>query len=171
MSTSSSPEVWLRGPLPEVPSLLQPVAHCLLQAQEELTKLMHDFPEALLWKKPAGVAAPGFHLKHIPGVIDRLYTYAKGESLSDEQFSYLKAEETETNSVTELVNVCNDRISLFIEQLKTFNEADLPAKRTVGRAQLPSTVSGLLFHAAEHTMRHLGQLIVTVKVLTSDEKQ
>jgi len=26
---------------------------------------------------------------------------------------------------------------------------------------------GCLFHAAEHTMRHLGQLIVTVKVLKS----
>jgi uncharacterized damage-inducible protein DinB len=37
--------------------------------------------------------------------------------------------------------------------------------RGVGRAQLPSTVLGLLFHAAEHTQRHVGQLLVTVRVL------
>jgi uncharacterized damage-inducible protein DinB len=35
----------------------------------------------------------------------------------------------------------------------------------VGRKQTPSTVVGLLFHAAEHTMRHTGQLLVTVRVL------
>jgi len=37
----------------------------------------------------------------------------------------------------------------------------------VGRAQLPSTVIGLLVHAAEHTMRHTGQLMVTVRFLVS----
>ena len=36
----------------------------------------------------------------------------------------------------------------------------------VGRRKLPSTVLGLLFHAAEHTQRHTGQLLVTVRVLT-----
>jgi uncharacterized damage-inducible protein DinB len=35
----------------------------------------------------------------------------------------------------------------------------------VGRAKLPSTVLGLLFHAAEHTQRHVGQLLVTAKVV------
>jgi hypothetical protein len=38
------PEVWLRGPLPGMPPLLQPVAHALLQAREELVELLHDFP-------------------------------------------------------------------------------------------------------------------------------
>jgi uncharacterized damage-inducible protein DinB len=41
----------------------------------------------------------------------------------------------------------------------------LTEHRAVGRAQLPSTVLGLLFHAAEHTMRHTGQLLVTAKVV------
>ena len=31
--------------------------------------------------------------------------------------------------------------------------------------RLPPTVIGLLFHAAEHTMRHVGQLLVTVAVI------
>jgi uncharacterized damage-inducible protein DinB len=37
--------------------------------------------------------------------------------------------------------------------------------RLVGRAQLPSNVLGLLFHAAEHTMRHTGQVITTAKIV------
>jgi hypothetical protein len=37
--------------------------------------------------------------------------------------------------------------------------------RQVGRAQLPSTVLGLLFHAAEHAQRHVGQLVTTSKVI------
>jgi hypothetical protein len=35
----------------------------------------------------------------------------------------------------------------------------------VGRARLPSTVFGLLFHVAEHTQRHAGQAITTAKIV------
>jgi hypothetical protein len=37
--------------------------------------------------------------------------------------------------------------------------------RGVGRAQLPSTVLGLLFHGAEHMQRHVGQAVTTAKFL------
>jgi len=40
----------------------------------------------------------------------------------------------------------------------------------VGRKRIPSNVIGLLFHTAEHTQRHTGQLLVTVKVLTRNEE-
>jgi hypothetical protein len=53
-------EYWLRGPVPGIPPLLQPVAHALLQAGSEVATLMQDFDDALLWKKPAGVASQGF---------------------------------------------------------------------------------------------------------------
>ena len=72
MSAIKQPEVWLRGPIEGIPLLLQPVAHALLQAREELNTLMVDFPEALLWERPAGLASPGFHLQHLSGVLDRL---------------------------------------------------------------------------------------------------
>src|SRR6187397_2457219 len=88
----SKPEVWLRGPLPDVPTLLQPVAHALLQAREEVERLMTDFPEDRLWTRPAGVASVGFHLQHLTGVLDRLFTYARGEQLRDEQQSVREAE-------------------------------------------------------------------------------
>jgi len=160
------PEVWLRGPLDDVPLLLQPVAHALLQAMEEIKELMNGFPDDLLWQRTAGIASPGFHLLHITGVLDRLCTYAKGELLREEQLRYLKEESTpHPTSTSELLAMVESQVQLTIEQLKNTDEASLTNVRTVGRKALPSTVQGLLFHSAEHTMRHLGQLLVTVKVI------
>ena len=44
---------------------------------------MEHFPDELLWNKPAGCAAPAFHLLHIPGVLDRLLCYAEGKNLTE----------------------------------------------------------------------------------------
>ena len=162
------PEVWLRGPVEGVPALLQPVAHALLQAAEEVKKLMQDFPDQLLWKRPAEAASAGFHLQHLTGVLDRLTTYASGNTLSEEQMNYLIAEGKEhAVSAQELVDRFEQKVNEVIQQLRVTDEASLTEHRSVGRKALPSTVMGLLFHAAEHTMRHLGQLLVTVKVLRS----
>jgi hypothetical protein len=79
MGKEKLPEVWLRGPVENIPSLLQPVAHALLQAREEVSELLENFPNELLWEKPAGVASTGFHLQHLSGVLDRLFTYARGQ--------------------------------------------------------------------------------------------
>ncbi|MBW8688026.1 DinB family protein [Chitinophaga rhizophila] len=162
----SQPEVWMRGPLPGIPSLLQPVAHALLQAQEEIHAMLNAFPDNLLWQQPAGVASVGFHLRHITGVLDRLFTYASGKPLSDIQLAYLAAEKTpEDISVQQLLAALDEQLSKTIAILEATDENILTDFRGVGRKQLPSTVLGLMFHAAEHTMRHTGQLLVTVKVL------
>jgi uncharacterized damage-inducible protein DinB len=165
-------EVWLRGPLDHIPALLQPIAHSLLQAREEVNTLMEDFPETLLWEKPAGVASPGFHLQHMKGVIDRLLTYAKGEMLNVDQLQYLKQEEQSPSpscKVVELVEQFNRQVDKALAELSATDEATLTSARGVGRAQLPSTVLGLLTHAAEHTQRHLGQLLVTVSILKNKQ--
>jgi len=162
------PEVWLRGPLPGMPALLQPVAHALLQAREEVISLMQDFPDERLWDRPAGVASPGFHLQHLTGVLDRLFTYAAGQSLSGEQLAALAAEgkpDPASISVRDLVDRFNRQIDKALAQLEGTPEASLTEIRGVGRAQLPSTVLGLLVHSAEHTQRHNGQLLVTAKVI------
>lgn len=164
--TSPLPEHWLRGPVAGIPSLLQPVAHALLQATGEIKEGMTGYPEGSLWERPAGAASPGFHLLHIAGVLDRLCTYAKGAALSEEQLVYLKAEETpQPYTVEDLVRRVESAVQHALEQLKRTGENTLTEPRSVGRKALPSTVMGLLFHAAEHTMRHLGQLLVTVKVV------
>lgn len=162
------PEVWLRGPLPQVPALLQPVAHALLQAREEINALMADADESLLWQKPAGLASPGFHLQHLTGVLDRLFTYAKGCMLTPEQLDDLNKEGkpiSESGMIGLLLFNFNGQVDQALDQLKTENPEMLTEVRGVGRAQTPSTVIGLYTHAAEHTMRHVGQLLVTVKVL------
>lgn len=168
MPIQKLPEVWLRGLIENIPSLLQPVGHALLQAREEVNELMKDFPEELLWIKPAGAASTGFHLQHLTGVLDRLFTYADNKSLSEGQLTALKAEgdPEQTNATAdELVQSFNAEIDKALKELREKNDQTLLEPRSVGRAKLPSTVIGLLFHAAEHTMRHLGQLIVTVRVV------
>ncbi len=168
MAPSKQPEVWLRGALPGFPALVQPIAHALLQAKDEIHNKMDNFPDALLWERPAGVASPGFHLKHMVGVLDRLFTYAAGQPLSPTQLDYLKAEEVagENDTVTFLLVKLDAQITASLDALKDLDETTLTQFRGVGRQHLPSTVLGLLFHAAEHTMRHTGQLLVTAQVLT-----
>ena len=161
------PEAWLRGPLPGVPPLLQPVAHALLQAREELAAALTDFPAAQLAERPLGLASVGFHLRHLTGVLDRTFTYARAEALTPAQLAYLAAEEqppTHPGAVPELVQAFHEQVDKALAQLCETPEASLLDWRGVGRAQLPSTVLGLLVHAAEHTTRHLGQLLVTARL-------
>jgi hypothetical protein len=160
------PEVWLRGPLPGIPALLQPVAHALLQAREEVEAVMIGFPEERLWSRPGTVASVGFHLQHLSGVLDRLFTYARGESLTEEQLNALRAEGVQAAGIAAplLVEAFRRQVDLALAELRAADEATLTASRTVGRSKLPSTVLGLFVHAAEHTQRHVGQLLVTVRV-------
>lgn len=171
MPTQPLPEYWLRGPVPEIPPLLQPVAHALLQARDEVTDAVQDLPEDLLWEKPGGVASPGFHLQHIKGVLDRLFTYAAGKGLTELQLEALKAEGApvdENTTAASLLAAFRQQVEKALETLKHLDEQSLMEPRSVGRTQLPSTVLGLLFHAAEHTMRHTGQLLVTTRVLQAE---
>lgn len=171
MPNSETLEVWLCGPVPGVPPLLQPVAHALLQARDELNAAMQDFPPALLNERPAGVASVGFHLQHLSGVLDRLLTYARQETLSEQQFVELHAENPplsiEPDAVQKLVQRFSNGVESALNQLKTTDETHLTEVRGVGRAQVPSTLIGVLVHAAEHTTRHLGQLLVTAKWVRS----
>ena len=163
-------EVWQRGPLTDIPPLLQPVAHALLQAREELAVLMKDFPDTLLWERPAGIASPGFHLQHLSGVLDRVFTYARAEALNAKQLEQLFEEGNppiSDLSVNKLITRFNKQVDIALAQLKDTDEKTLTEFRGVGRKMLPSTVIGLLVHGAEHTMRHVGQLLVTVKILNS----
>jgi uncharacterized damage-inducible protein DinB len=167
MKPTDTLEVWQRGPVEGVPGLLQPVAHALLQALEEIEREMENFPAALLWNKPAGVASVGFHLQHLTGVLDRLFTYARGEMLSPEQLKALTAEgQVHESAGTELlVKAFREQVQKALDQIRNTPEDTLLQPRGVGRKQIPSTVLGLLFHAAEHSQRHVGQLIVTARIL------
>ena len=162
------PEAWLRGPIPGIDPLLMPAAHALVQAREELQRAADGLTAAELWARPGGAASVGFHLRHVAGSIDRLLTYARGETLTHEQLNALGTEgkcPEPTCRVQDLVQTFERQVDKALEQLRHTDEATLTEARGVGRAQLPSTVLGLLMHAAEHTMRHVGQLSVTSRVV------
>jgi len=154
----------MRGPVEGVQPLLQPVAHALLQAREEVNEMLKDFPESKLWVKSADMASVGFHLQHLRGVLDRLFTYARNESLTDAKLKELKAEGVPSDAtIADLLGEFNVQVDRSIEQLKQTTADDLLLPRGIGRKQIPTNVLGLLFHAAEHTMRHTGQLLVTAR--------
>ena len=160
------PEVWMRGPVEGIPPLLQPVAHALLQAREEVEIITRDFPNNKLWIKPSNLGSVGFHLQHIRGVLERLFTYALQKQLTDEQLDDLRMEGINADiSVIELVAAFSIQVDRALTQLQETDENTLLEPRGVGRKQVPSTVIGLLFHAAEHIQRHVGQLLVTVKFM------
>jgi uncharacterized damage-inducible protein DinB len=161
-------EVWMNGPIDQVPDLLQPVAHALLQARNEVNEFMIGFPEPLLWERPANVASTGFHLQHLRGVLDRLFTYSKELKLNEDQLIALSEEGKPTKVLKQLLQEFNEQIDQCIKDLQVINPDLLTETRYLGRKMIPTTMIGLLFHAAEHTMRHIGQLLVTVKILTKE---
>ncbi|EEI93072.1 hypothetical protein HMPREF0765_1370 [Sphingobacterium spiritivorum ATCC 33300] len=167
MKKATEPEVWMRGPIAGVPGLLQPVAHALLQAQEDITDAVKGIDEQSLWQRPSGVASIGFHLQHMIGVIDRMFTYAQDRPLSEQQLSYLAKEGLVDPTVTveSLLLQLEIQLQSAISQLCSTDTDQLTAIRYLGRKRIPTTLTGLLFHAAEHTQRHTGQLLVTARVL------
>jgi uncharacterized damage-inducible protein DinB len=164
----SLPEVWLRGPIAGFPPELMPVAHSLLQVLEEVDTVIRPLSFEELWATPGGAASVGFHLKHLAGSLDRLLTYARGVSLSDAQRSALDWEErpgSPNDQPAILLRAARDGIERALQQVRTTPVETLDQPRSVGRAGLPSTVRGLLFHAAEHAQRHAGQIVTTAKTV------
>jgi uncharacterized damage-inducible protein DinB len=166
-SETQSLEVWMRGPIAGLIPLLQPVAHAILQAREEINQIMIDFPNELIWERPNGVASVAFHLQHLSGVLDRLFTYANNRILNEDQLELLALESDTTQFLTikGLLTRFNNQVNKSLTQLKNIEEKALLEPRGIGRKQIPTNQLGLLFHAAEHTQRHVGQLLVTVKIL------
>lgn len=161
-------EAWLRGPVEGVPAALMPAAHALVDAGEDLARAARGLDPARLWARPGGVASVGFHLRHVVGSLDRLLTYARGEALNVGQLRSLRVE-AEPGSppvpVEQLLDEVRTALDGALEVLRATPPESLDEERKVGRAGLPSTVRGLLFHAAEHTRRHAGQVIATAGIL------
>jgi hypothetical protein len=166
--TATLPEPWLRGPLPGIPFLLQPAAHALVMAGENVEATFQGISTEQLWTQPGGAPSLGFHLMHLAGSTDRLLTYARGERLSGAQLAELGRETTGGEpppSAADLLRAWRATLERALGQLASTPEATLLQPRMVGRAQLPSTVFGLLFHAAEHAQRHVGQIVTTARIV------
>jgi len=51
------------------------------------------------------------------------------------------------------------------DRVRVLATANLDTFRGVGRKQLPTSIGGALVHVADHTQRHVGQVVTTAKVL------
>lgn len=165
---SSNPEPWLRGPVAGIPSLLQPAAHAFQMSIEDCEAAVRDLGPERLWIEPDGAASLGFHLRHLAGATDRLLTYARGQTLTSTQKAFMLAERSPGDppaAAAALIAAWREGVDRALAQLASTPEASLLDFRGVGRAQLPSNVLGLLFHAAEHASRHTGQVVTTVRLL------
>src|SRR3954469_13917020 len=166
----AEPKYWLRGPIGCVPPLLQPGAPSLFQAREDVAAAVSRMPIDHLWSTPHGAASIGFHVKHLCGSLDRLFSYARGEALTGPQLAYLQTERdpgAPPADAAALVALVDATVERALVQLRGTSAATLTDARAVGRQRLPSTVIGLLVHAAEHTTRHAGQIITTAKIVSA----
>lgn len=164
----SGVEAWLDGPVAGVPPLLMPVAHALIQAHRDVEHAAADLTVDELWARPGGAAAVGFHLRHIAGSTDRLFTYARGVPLSAEQRAAIPLEGapgTPPATAAELIGAVGRAVEAALTILRQTPEDGLLRFRGVGRAQRPSNILGLLAHAGDHAQRHAGQVITTVRIL------
>lgn len=167
--TPPAPEPWLRGTLTELPAVVRAVLHALELAREDAERWCGQLTGLEVNLEPAGLPAVAFQLRHIAGSIDRLLTYAEGRELSEKQLAELKREAEPAGALPRtLLGEIEESIERAEVRIRAFAGADLETPRFVGRKQLPTTVGGLLVHVADHTQRHVGQMVTTVKVLKAN---
>jgi len=166
-------EPWLRGTYADVPAAGRAVLHALDLALDDLTKWTAGLTDAEVHAQPLGLTSIAFHLRHIARSTDRILTYAEGDQLSAEQLGALKAEsggaeqgsEGKLESLAELLAEVEASFSNATNRIRVLAAANLDTPRFVGRKQLPTSIGGALIHVADHTQRHVGQIVTTAKTL------
>ena len=165
-----NPEPWLRGTLTDIPAVPRAVLHPLKLAQEDLEQWCGGLTEAELFARPLGLAPLAFHIRHIARSLDRLLTYAEGRPLSDQQLAALHTELDAPASRDQVFAELSSAWSRSAGRIRAIEAQTLEAPRTIGKQALPSTVGGLLVHIADHTQRHVGQAVITAKVLLAQRR-
>ncbi len=174
MSTSGAPapyvEPWLRGTYADVPAVGRAVLHALDLALDDLTKWTDGLADAEVPTQPLGLTSVAFHLRHIARATDRILTYAEGGQLTADQLQLLKAESaggegSEKETLAELLGEVEASFENAAGRVRNLASADFNIPRYVGRKQLPTSIGGALIHVADHTQRHVGQVVTTAKVL------
>jgi len=158
-------EPWMRGTHGDVPAVGRAVLHALELALDDLTKWTAGLTEGEVHSRPLGLPSVSFHLRHIAGSVDRILCYAEGNALSTKQLALLRAEQVGDESLAELIAAVEASFSNAAERVRVLATADLETSRGVGRKQLPTSIGGALVHVADHTMRHVGQVVTTAQVL------
>lgn len=158
-------EPWLRGTYGDVPAVGRAVLHALDLALDDIAKWTEGLTYAETHAQPLGLPSVAFHLQHIACSVDRILTYAEGNQLTAEQLASLKAEQSGEESLAALLGEVEASFVSAAKRIKTLAGADFNVFRGVGRKQLPTSIGGALIHVADHTQRHVGQVVTTAKVL------
>ena len=160
-------EPWMRGTHSDVPAVGRAVLHALELALDDLTKWAAGLTDAEVHAHPLGLPSVAFHLKHIARSVDRILSYAEGGQLSAEQLTALKAEQVGDETLAALLAEVEASFSNAGERVRVLATADFETFRGIGRKQLPASLGGALIHVADHTQRHVGQVVTTAKVLVA----
>ena len=160
----SAPEPWLRGTHTEIPAVARGVVHALELAREDVARWTAGLSEQALHSKPMGLPSVAWQMRHMVRSLDRLLSYAEGRQLSQAQLQALQTED-EPSSGGQLQAEWEQGLQDAERRVRALAEVDPQTPRGVGRRQLPTTVGGLMVHLADHTQRHLGQLVTTAKVI------
>ena len=158
-------EPWMRGPLPGVHPMIQPLLFSFQQAREDLERWTDGLATEQLWARLLDLGPVGFHVRHAGRAAERLSVYLKGEQLTEEQLDELKREMEGGASREELLTDLDSRLRIAETVARGLDPQSWTEPRFVGRKHLPTTVGGLITHIAEHTQRHVGEAIVTAKVV------
>jgi len=155
----------MRGTHSDVPAVGRAVLHALELALDDLTKWTAGLTDTEVHARPLGLPSMAFHLKHIARSVDRILSYAEGNQLSAEQLAALKSEQAGDESLGTLLAEVAASFSNAAERVRVLATADFETFRGIGRKQFPASLGGALIHVADHTQRHVGQVVTTAKVL------
>jgi uncharacterized damage-inducible protein DinB len=160
-------EPWLRGTLTEVDAVRRQVLHALELAAEDVSRWCEGLTEEEMEARPLGLPSVGFQLRHIVRSLDRLLTYAEGQQLSAAQMAALRSEMEDKAGREATFMEFAKGLEVAVGRVMAILPARYEEVRGVGRKELQSTVGGLLVHCAEHTQRHVGQVVTTAKVVVA----
>ena len=77
----------------------------------------------------------------------------------------LRSENSGEETLAELIARVEASFEDAAERVQLLATGDLEQARSVGRKLLPTSLGGALIHVADHTMRHVGQVVTTCQVL------
>lgn len=146
-------EPWLAGKHADLDPIRRLLACSLDHALGDLRRWTPEQPNASI----------AFHLRHIAGSVDRLWTYALGGQLSEAQLAYLQSENQGPGNRDDLLAAVAEVFDRVQTQLRMLEDLDYREPRHVGRQRIEVPLGLLLGHIAEHTQRHTGQLIALSK--------
>ena len=154
----------MRGTHGDLDPLRRGVVHALEQAVEDAERWCGALTDEAMFARVAELPPVAFQMRHAARSLDRLLTYAEDRMLDEAQLAGL-ATETAAGVAEEVRREFREGLARAMERVRAFAPESYAEVRGIGRKRLPTTVGGLLMHCAEHTQRHVGQMVTTAKLV------